>query len=169
MHLALIGMPGSGKSTVGKRLAEIRSYDFVDIDRVIEARNSKTLQEVVDELGHDAFIAHESAVARSIMSRVSEATVFAPGGSIVYSPHAMKALRDTCDEIIFLRVSRPVLEARIGGAPRGITTNGKTFAELFEARQPLYVQHATLTINGEPSVDEVVRSILVRLKSKARA
>lgn len=169
MSIAFIGMPGCGKSTIGTRLAVIKEYDFIDIDKVIEARNCASLQEVVDELGHEAFIAHESAVARDIIRRSSNTTVFAPGGSIIYSPHAMRALRDACDEVIFLRVSIPILEARIGDTPRGITANGKTFAELFEERQPLYVEHATLTINGEPNVDEVVRSIMARLKRKESA
>jgi shikimate kinase len=169
MRIAFIGMPGCGKSTIGARLADIKEYNFIDIDKVIEARNHCSLQEVVDLLGHEAFIQHESAVARDVIRRSPDGTVFAPGGSIIYSPHAMRALRDACDEVIFLRVSLPILEARIGNTPRGITANGKTFAELFEERQPLYVEHATLTINGEPSVDEVVRTVMTRIKRKESA
>ena len=79
-NIILIGMPGSGKSTVGVLLAKALGYSFLDVDLVIQRREGALLQEILDSRGTQAFLdAEEEAVCSVDCQR----TVIAPGGSAV--------------------------------------------------------------------------------------
>ena len=81
MNITLIGMPGSGKSSVGRLLAQRLGYAFLDVDPLIVERHAAaTLQEVLDRLGGDGFLDAEADVISSLSC---ENTVLSPGGSAV--------------------------------------------------------------------------------------
>ena len=77
-NVVLIGMPGSGKSTVGVLLAKALGYDFLDIDLVIQKRENALLQEILDQRGLDAFLQAEEDAVCSI---ACQNTVVAPGAA----------------------------------------------------------------------------------------
>ena len=77
----LIGMPGSGKSTIGVLLAKALGYDFVDTDLVIQQKGGGLLKEIIARIGNDGFKQLEEDVNASIDVNKS---VIAPGGSAVY-------------------------------------------------------------------------------------
>ena len=83
----LIGMPGSGKSTIGVLLAKALGYDFVDTDLVIQQKGGGLLKEIIARIGNDGFKQLEEDVNASIDVNKS---VIAPGGSAVYSDKAMR-------------------------------------------------------------------------------
>ena len=90
-NLILIGMPGTGKSAVGRELARRLEYTFLDVDDVIRERTGKTLKELLEEGGVDAFIRLEGQIGESL---TLEDTVIATGGSMVLSAGAMDHLRE---------------------------------------------------------------------------
>jgi len=143
-NLVLIGMPGSGKSTVGVILAKKTSRDFVDTDVLIQTSQERTLQDIVDTDGY--------AVLRKIEENILlglsvQNYVIATGGSAVYSDQAMIHLKSD-GVLIFLDVDLDTLGSRV----RDFSTRGlakrpdQSFAELFEERFVLYTKHADITI-----------------------
>ena len=87
----LIGMPGSGKSTIGVLLAKALGYDFVDTDLVIQQKGGGLLKEIIARIGNDGFKQLEEDVNASIDVNKS---VIAPGGSAVYSDKAMRHFKE---------------------------------------------------------------------------
>ena len=65
-NIILIGMPGSGKSTLGVLLAKYSCYSFVDLDLIIMKKTGKKLQKILDEDGYDAFLKIENEVAEEL-------------------------------------------------------------------------------------------------------
>jgi shikimate kinase len=143
-NLVLIGMPGSGKSTVGVILAKRTSRGFVDTDIVIQKIEERTLQDIVDTDGYAALRRIEESVLLDL--RVQN-HVIATGGSAVYSDRAMAHLKsDGC--VIFLDLSLAMLESRIPDfSTRGLAKRpDQSLAELFDERFKLYAKYADITI-----------------------
>ena len=116
-NITLIGMPGSGKSTVGVLLAKALGYDFLDVDLVIQNREQTLLQDILDCRGLDAFLqAEEDAVCSVRCSR----TVIAPGGSAVCREKAAEHLK-RLGPVVYLKVPLEELSGRIQNlSTRGI-------------------------------------------------
>ena len=144
-NLVLIGMPGSGKSTVGVILAKMAAHDFVDTDVLIQTFNNRRLQDIVDIGGYIALREIEEQV---ILSLSLKNYVIATGGSAVYSESAMTHLKSD-GIIIFLNVDVVSLAKRIGDfSARGVAMRpDQSFTELFEERYGLYARYADITIN----------------------
>src|SRR5690349_15088221 len=89
-NLVLIGMFGSGKSTVGRLLAQKLRYHFVDVDHLIEGKFRMPLQKVLDKLGMKGFMKMEDEVLQALRYWHC---VIAPGGSAIYYPKGMRQLK----------------------------------------------------------------------------
>ena len=162
MNITLIGMPGAGKSFVGRQLAERLGFAFVELDRLIEAACGLALPQVLEILGDEAFLRHESAVAKANVI-IPHGQVISPGGSIIYSEDAMAHL-DDLTTVIYLRVPLEVIEARIGTTPRGIVgLRGRPLAELYAERTPRYERWSSVTVDGTRPPDEIVEAIVAQL------
>ena len=144
-NLVLIGMPGSGKSTVGVLLAKRLALDFVDTDVLIQAAERRPLQAIVDAEGP---LALRRVEERTLLALDVEGHVIATGGSAVYSRPAMEHLR-TGGTIVFLDVDLPTLEARVGDfGSRGLAKRpDQSLADLFEERRPLYLAAADVVVD----------------------
>lgn len=158
-NLVLIGMPGSGKSTVGIILAKKTSLSFVDTDVLIQASQQQSLQNIVDTQGYAALRKIEEALLLGLSLKNH---VIATGGSAVYSDNAMNHLKSD-GRIVFLDVDINTLTRRIGDfSARGIAKRpGQSFAELFEERLTLYKRHADITINGAEMTHEAVCNTII--------
>ena len=145
MNITLIGMPGSGKSTVGVVLAKLRGMDFVDADLVIQRREKMRLQQILDSRGLDAFLDAEQA---AICSITQDHTVIAPGGSVIARQASMAHLKET-GLVIYLRLPLDELKTRLGDiATRGIALEkGQTLEDLYAVRTPLYESYADLVVD----------------------
>ena len=157
-NIVLIGMPGSGKSTVGIVLAKLCLRDFLDTDVLIQSREGTKLQDIIDSRGHSALRKIEEQV---ILSLSLKNHVIATGGSAIYSDSAMVHLKQN-GWIVFLDVSLEILEARIGDySARGIAKRpDQTIMDLFEERGKLYRKYADYTIQCDHlSQDEVSAAI----------
>lgn len=164
-NVTLIGMPGSGKSTVGVVLAKTLGYGFLDADLLIQARQGALLQELLDRFGLDAFLDMERDAIRSIACR---RTVIAPGGSCVLRPDAMEHLKGL-GRVLYLRLSFPELEHRITDLEsRGIAfAPGQGLREVYDQREPLYRRWADLTVDADgQSLKETLAAVTHAIKSK---
>ena len=162
-NLVLIGMPGSGKSTVGVILAKQTSRDFVDTDILIQNSEKQTLQSILDAQG---YLALRSIEERILCGLNCANHVIATGGSAVYSHPAMEHLRKN-GLIVFLDVSLAVLESRdLGLASRGIAKRpDQSFADLYVERCALYSRYAELVIDCSGLTHEkVCESIIGKLR-----
>ena len=146
-NIILIGMPGSGKSTVGVVLAKELGYSFLDSDLLIQQTTGKKLQELLNEHGSDGFLALEEEVNSQIDV---DRTVIATGGSVIFGPRAMEHLA-TQGTIIHLDLSPEALEARLANLrTRGVVMKpGQTIADLYHIRTPLYLKYAHKTIQTD--------------------
>ncbi len=144
-NIVLIGMPGSGKSTVGVFLAKIVGYSFIDSDLLIQSREGKKLCEIIDEKGIDAFNEIENEVNAAIEAKN---TVIATGGSVIYGKEAMEHLKET-GTVVYLYVTPEELTERIDNfATRGISIReGQTFEQLYNERAPLYEKYCDIKID----------------------
>ncbi len=151
-NIILIGMPSSGKSTLGVMLAKLLGYDFLDTDLLLQRRAGRHLQDILDEEGIDRFKEQETEVLLSIDCR---RTVIATGGSAVYSEAGMAHL-SSLGRVVYLYIPLSVVKERLSDLPsRGVVmAKGEGLAHLYGERAALYEKHADLTFdeteNGSP-------------------
>lgn len=164
-NIVLIGMPGSGKSTVGVILAKMTSRDFVDTDVLIQISQGRSLQDIVDRAGHMALREIEEKV---LLNLNCQNHVIATGGSAVYSHEAMTRLKAN-GVIVFLKADLSTLESRVHDfANRGLAKRpNQSFAELFEERYALYVKYADVTVESiDLKQDQICEIIIIELHKR---
>ncbi|MCR5148022.1 MAG: shikimate kinase [Eubacterium sp.] len=157
-NIVLIGMPASGKSTVGVILAKVLGMNFIDTDIVIQQREGARLSELIEKYGVDGFLAREEAAIIGI--DVSN-TVIATGGSAVYSDKAMKHLGSGA-KIVYLKVGLDELKKRLSDiSGRGVVLKaGETLETIYEIRTKLYEKYADIIVSEEgDSIESTVRMI----------
>lgn len=145
--VTLTGMPGSGKSTVGKELAKLLNWSFMDTDALLEALYATRLQDITDAFGKERFLEVEGILVTSLEA---SRCVIATGGSVIYSPAAIKHLLKM-GPLVYLEISLAEMENRIRMNPeRGIAISpSQTLRDLYEERVKLYEKSASCTINTE--------------------
>ena len=165
-NIILIGMPGSGKSTVGVVLAKALGMDFLDVDLLIQAREGALLQTLIDTRGGERFLDLERDAVCSLDCR---GTVVAPGGSCVCREESIAHMRGL-GTVVYLELSPEEAEGRVRNlATRGIALSpGQTLADVYRYRAPLYRRCAHLTVPcGGQSLAETVESVKEALARSA--
>ena len=161
--IVLIGMPGSGKSTVGVLLAKALGCLFTDVDLLISHRAKKPLQCILDEDGLEAFLALEEEVGSRLRA---ENTVIATGGSMVISDKAMRHLK-TLGTVVYIDVPFEEIERRVTNIKtRGIVFHpNETLADVYRERKPLYERWADLTVKVEATdgIEDTVDKVISML------
>ncbi len=144
-NIILIGMPGSGKSTVGVVLAKRLGYQFVDSDLVIQEKTGKLLYQLIEELGEAGFLELENEINAGLQAKRA---VIATGGSAVYGKEAMAHFKEM-GKVVYLSLPYEELRERLGDLhKRGVVLReGYTLKELYEERVPLYEKYADLVID----------------------
>ena len=162
-NIVLIGMSGAGKSTLGVLLAKAAGLRFVDTDLVIQQRENRLLQQIIEQDGNESFIKAEQS---AILSLELEGYVIATGGSAVYSELSMRHLKKG-GTVVFLHVPFSEIEKRLVNVnTRGIVfRGGKNLRDIYDERLKLYEEYADIIINcSDFSVEENVRKILELIK-----
>lgn len=146
-NIVLIGMPGSGKSTVGVILAKTLGMNFVDGDILICQREGCTLQEILDERGLEAFLQAEE---ETILEMQYTNTVIATGGSVPLREASMKHLAED-GTFVYIDVPLKELKRRIRNiSTRGIAfAPGQTLADIYAQRVPIYRRWADITVQTD--------------------
>ena len=161
-NVVLIGMPGSGKSTVGVVLAKKLGYRFLDSDLVIQETCGKLLYQLIDEKGEAGFLMLENEINASI---IADHTVIATGGSAVYGKDAMSHFCKM-GQIVYLKLPYEELKERLGDLhERGVVLKeGYTLLELYEESVPLYERYAGVVIEfSGKSIRQVVEEIAAQI------
>ncbi len=139
-NIVLLGMPGSGKSTVGVLLAKRLGMRFVDTDLLIQEQEGRLLNEIIMQEGTERFVQIENQVNASL---VAEKSVIAPGGSVVYGREAMEHFKEIAD-VVYLKLSYRSVSKRLGDlTKRGVVFKPEqTLREIYKERCPLYEAYA---------------------------
>ena len=168
-NIVLIGMPGTGKSVVGRALAERLHYAFIDADDLIVETTGKTLPEILRMEGLDQFLSIEGRIGETMDC---QNTVIATGGSMVLSDDAMANLKkngiavwlETPISQISDRMPEDLVDRGIAAMP------GVTIRQIYEQREPLYAKYADLIVascSGEDAtahqVEQVMRTVGMKL------
>lgn len=165
--IACVGLPGSGKSTVGRQLARRLGLRFIDSDQVIEQRLGCSIREFFEREGEGPFRDLEERVIDEL-SQADSGGVLSTGGGSVLRPGTRRALHErttvvylhSAPDDVFRRLrhdrNRPLLQV---ADPLG------RLRELYQARDPLYRETAHFVIEtGRPSVPSLVHMILMQLE-----
>lgn len=162
-NIVLIGMPGCGKSTVGVVLAKTLGSGFVDTDLIIQQREKRLLQEIIDNDGIEKFLDCE---CEAIKTLDCENSVIATGGSVVFRKESMIHLKEN-GKIFFLNVSLPEIKDRLDNInTRGVAADkSQTIDDIFNQRFPLYIEYADYVLDlNNSNVEETVEKICNILK-----
>ncbi len=162
-NIVLIGMPGSGKSTLGVLLAKSLGLHFVDTDLIISRKADATLQNILDSDGLDRFLDLEEEVGAELKC---EKTVVATGGSMVLSDKAMKNLASQ-GRVVYINVPLDEIKSRVTNIKtRGIAfRKGETLDDVYRERKFLYEKYADITVDfNDRGVEAAVERIIDKLK-----
>ena len=144
--ITLIGMPGVGKTTFGKRIASEYNYEFIDIDNLIINEINTSIHDFIKSNSEEIFMQKEEKIILNL--HLPEKYILSTGGSSVYSSRAMQFLQKE-SKIIFLNDTKENIKNRIKNfSSRGIITKNHTsFESLYHSRLPLYKKYQDITIN----------------------
>jgi len=163
----LVGAPGAGKSTVGKRLAAALGVEFADSDAVIEAEAGMPVSEIFVSLGEPEFRSREVATIARLLEQSSG--VLALGGGAVVNALTREALRG--QQVVWLQVDLSSAASRVGMNTARPLLMGNVRGRLSEqlaARAPLYEEVSTITVNTSGrKVREIVDELVEQLGSEA--
>lgn len=161
MNITLIGMPGAGKSMVGKAVACRLNLRLIDTDELIRQHTGITIGESLARLGDELFIQLEEQVVLQLGN--FDNCVVSPGGSVIYSRKAMDFLKQR-SVVIFLNVMLEVILDRVEPQRGVVRLRGKTLKDLFNERLPLYEQYANQTISANRDLRLVAEEIVGIMK-----
>jgi shikimate kinase len=163
-NLALIGMPGAGKSTLGVLLAKRTARGFLDTDLLIQHAEGAPLQEIIEKRGVEFF---RSVEERVVLGLDCSHSVIATGGSVIYSEAAMEHL-GRIGLRIYLDVPLAELDRRLGNLDkRGVIRGpGQDLGDLLGERGPLYDRWADIRVDCKSlEHDDVVGAVIRALAS----
>jgi len=167
-HLFLIGFMGSGKSTIGKLLAELQNHPFLDTDLLIEEKIQQNLKDFILESGEISFRLLEREVLKEVIDSQQKSVVATGGGLPCFEENTKLLLEngilifiDTTEEVLFNRLlnddSRPLIENL------NKTELKKYISIKLAERRPFYEQ-ASIKISGDKSINEICIEIQDKLK-----
>lgn len=168
LPIVLVGLPGAGKSTVGSLLAERLGTNFVDFDRIIEARAGKSVARIFVDDGEEAFRRLEASVGAEQLT--GPPAVLAPGGGYVLDASARRMALDKA-LVIYLETSPGVAARRLAGNNDRPLLRGFEPAlrlrQLLEQREPAYLEAQERVTTDDRSPEAVVTKVEELARSKA--
>ncbi len=167
-HLILVGLPGSGKSTVGKEVAELLSADFLDLDQVIERKQGTPVARIFAEQGEPAFRVVEAATMASVLA--GDPCVIAPGAGWAAQPGEMERAKEHAFLIYLKTMVTTAVERSKLHDYRPLLMSDDPYAkmrELLEERESFYLKAHAEVNNGPRPLDEVVQEVVATARSQA--
>ena len=162
MMITLTGFMGSGKTTVGKVLADFLGCPFYDLDDLIVKKAGKSIPDIFAQDGEPAFRELEAQVLRQTVGKYAESTVvLALGGGAILAPASASLLHDKT-VCIYLRATLATLLQRLAGETAGRPLADDALAARLASREPIYEETAHVIIDTDGlSPDEVADEIII--------
>jgi shikimate kinase len=161
-RLVFVGAPGSGKTTIGKQVAEKLGVEFIDVDNEIEMDEKTTISEIFVQKGEAYFRQLERAKISELLNSFNG--VLSLGGGSVLDETTRQAL--AIAPVVWLKVSSGDASSRVGlGLSRPVLMGNvrSTLVKLLEERTPLYEEVADWEIDtSKKSIEEVVQEVLLQ-------
>ena len=166
--IALVGLPGGGKSTVGRQLARRIGARFVDADAELEAHFGMPIKAFFAEFGESAFRDQEEQAMERLTQPGAELVILATGGGAVLRPGNRQRLKDRCT-VVYLRSTPDELFRRLRHDTQRpllqVADPKAKLKSLYDERHPLYEEVAHYSIDtGRPSVATLVNMITMQLE-----
>ena len=160
MIIYLIGMPGAGKSELGKKLSQVLNYQFIDMDEYIEKKACMFIDEIFNFYGEEYFRALETNTLKEL-SNLDNVVISTGGGIIKNKLHKEIMKKGKC---IYLKVPVEILESRVHGTEdiRPLLKT-KSISTLYAERKDLYEYFQDITIENI-NLDDSISQILEELK-----
>lgn len=162
--MVLVGLPGSGKTTIGRLAAGLLSAPFADVDEVIERETGLTVRALFAAHGEAGFRKLELEAASRLLA--GPPALIAPGGGWAASPRAMERAQEAAAFIIYLSVPPEIAAARCGPAgSRPLLSGGsprERLAVLLEERAPFY-QRSDVVVSNAADAPDVVATLIAEL------
>jgi shikimate kinase len=162
-HLVLVGLMGSGKTTVASIAARRLGRHVIDSDAVIERATGRTVREIFEADGEDAFRSFETAALLDALANPEPAVIAAAGG-VVLRDENRTALKNANAQVVWLCASPDLLvERALSGAHRPLLDDDPpgTLRRMHLEREPLYREVADAIVEVDNrSPDEVVEAVL---------
>lgn len=155
-NIVIIGMPGSGKSTVGYMLSQKMNMDYIDMDKYIETNENKTIKEMF-QIGEKYFRDVETKHTKTLSKLNSH--VISTGGGIVKRKENIKMLKENCI-IIFLNRPLDNIIRDIDTSIRPLLADGKNkLYQLYNERFPLYKEYCDIEVINDREISHAVEQI----------
>lgn len=161
-HIFLIGMPGAGKTTVGKALAQAESMEFFDLDAVIQEKNNKSIQNIIIYDGEEAFREYEYEAIKDIVAHHGP-SVIATGGGTVLSEKTVDLMRDAGYVVFIHRDVTQILDDLDMEIRPLLKESIEYIFRLYEERYPLYEKVCHVKILNASTISDVVENIIQSL------
>jgi len=170
MSIVLIGYRGSGKTTVGKRLADRLWQPFVDVDDLIVAKAGKSIREIFEQKGEPAFRTIEAQVVKEI-AKLSDHVIGLGGGTLGREENR-KEIKDAGHKVIYLKCDPATLHKRISADPQSAVTRPnltelgggiEEITQMLAQREPLYRAAMTAELDVSHLTPEDAVVYIVRL------
>lgn len=160
-NIALIGILGCGKTTVGKALSEKSGIAFVDLDEYIEKKYNTTINEIFKQ-GEDVFRKMETEALKEVSTNIP--SIISTGGGVIKKQENMEILKENS---IIIFINRPIdnIAADIDISFRPLLAEGPSkLYSLYKERYPLYKKYADYEIINDKDVDSIVNEIMKLIK-----
>lgn len=165
----LIGFMGSGKTTTGKKLAELLGFEFLDTDERLEEQEGMTIRRIFEEKGEEYFRQAETGLLETLLKEDGKRVISTGGGMPLRPENAV--LLKKLGTVVYLRVSGPEVYERLKDTQDRPLLSGEdpkgTIEKLLTQREPLYLSCAEISVdtNGR-SPDQIVQEILGAVKEE---
>ena len=156
-NIVLIGMPSSGKTSIGKEISIISGREFIDTDEIVEERSGKTIPEIFEEQGEKGFRVLEREAVREA-SEKSDAVIACGGGAVLDEENIKNLKRNG----IIVFIERETEQLSTEGRP--LSSSRERIKEMEKERMPLYKKYADYTIKNDTTPVAAAETILRGIK-----
>ena len=166
-HIFLIGMPGAGKTTIGKALAQTLGLDFYDVDTEIQERTGKSIQNIIIHDGEEEFHQLELTVIQDLVSK-KNASVIATGGGTVLCDATAELMRESGYVVLIQRDVKQILDDLDMEIRPLLKERIEYIFRLYEERQPIFERVSHIIIENISNVADVVKAVIAALPNASR-